>query len=117
MTWLPWQPDQYHLLTVHQKDLSITIKMILTPLKSDHALPFCAYFSETTFFRQKCPGICRVPPPERLAHLGLNPMHVLLFDFDGIVEPKDSLLKFLQPKNHDLRHKNLVNLKLTNNTK
>ena len=44
-------------------------------------------------------------------------MHVLLFDCDGIVEPIDSLLKFLQPKNHDLRHKNLVNLKLMNNTK
>ena len=44
-------------------------------------------------------------------------MHVLLFDCHGIVEPIDSLLKFLQPKNHGLRHKNLVNLKLTNNTK
>ena len=41
----------------------------------------------------------------------------VFFHCDGIVEPIDSLLKFLQPKNHDLRHKNLVNLKLTNNTK
>lgn len=72
MTWLPWQPDQYHLLTVHLKDLSMTIKMILTLLKSDCGLTFCAYFSENTFFRQKCPGISRVPPPERLAHLGLK---------------------------------------------
>ena len=43
--------------------------------------------------------------------------NVLLFDCDGIVEPIDSLLKFLQPKNHDLHHNNLVNLGLTNNTK
>ena len=41
-------------------------------------------------------------------------MHVLLFDCDEIVEP---LLKFLQPKNHDLHRKHLVNLKLMNNTK
>ena len=41
--------------------------------------------------------------------------HVLLFDCDGIVEP--TLLKFLQAKNHDLHHNNLVNLGLTNNTK
>ena len=41
-------------------------------------------------------------------------MHVLLFDCDEIVEP---LLKFLQPKYHDLHHEHFVNLKLTNNTK
>ena len=32
-------------------------------------------------------------------------MHALLFDCDKIVEPIDSLLKFLQPKNHDLLQK------------
>ena len=37
----------------------------------------------------------------------INPMHVLLFDCDGIVEPIDSLLKFLQPKNHDLHKKKI----------